>query len=143
MAYRVTKGKRCIEELELIAENGEVIKTLTVDLGTGKIAESLSYKYIELMRAQSELSKVSESPEKCVEAYEKIGNIIMLMIETVFGTKGAKDIFEFYENDYIEIVKQVMPFITDVVLPNARKIAQENKTQILKKYNRKPSKGIM
>ena len=52
-------------------------------------------------------------------------------------------IFDFYEDNYIDMVKEVIPFISGVVLPKMNEIAKENKKQILSGYNRKQRRGFM
>ena len=80
--------------------------------------------------------------EKMVETYEHIGTIVLEMMEIVFGEKNTKEIMSFYENDYVEIIQQVMPFIINIILPEVRSIAQENKAKILEQYNRKNRRSV-
>lgn len=144
MAYQATKNRKCVETLELVNENGETVKVISVEITAGKLADSLSRKYVDLIRARR---KISEMPEKygnkaddMTVMYSELGQIIFDMMEAVFGKENTKEILNFYENDYIEITTQVMPFITNVILPQARRLAQENKRKILEQYNRKPEK---
>ena len=41
------------------------------------------------------------------------------------------------------MISEVAPFITTVVIPDLRRITQENKKEILNKYNRKQSRAIL
>ena len=135
-----------MESLELVNENGEVEKIIQVEITTGKLADSLSRKYVELIRAQREMKQLSndtdKKTEKMVETYEHIGTIVLEMMEIVFGEKNTKEIMSFYENDYVEIIQQVMPFIINIILPEVRSIAQENKAKILEQYNRKNRRSV-
>ncbi len=58
------------------------------------------------------------------------------------GREDAKTILEFYDTRYIEMCQEVIPFITDIVIPQVRKIAQSNKKQVLKSYNRKQRRAL-
>lgn len=64
------------------------------------------------------------------------------MLEAVFGTEDAKVILEFYNNRYIELCNEVVPFIMDVVIPEVRKIAKQNKKATLSQYNRKQRRAL-
>ena len=146
MAYKAIRSRKCVESLELVNENGEVEKIIQVEITTGKLADSLSRKYVELIRAQREMKQLSndtdKKTEKMVQTYEHNGTIVLEMMEIVFGEKNTKEIMSFYENDYVEIIQQVMPFIINIILPEVRSIAQENKAKILEQYNRKNRRSV-
>lgn len=65
------------------------------------------------------------------------------MIEAVFGSDDTKTILDFYNGRYTDMISEVAPFITTVVIPDLRRITQENKKEILNKYNRKQSRAIL
>lgn len=140
MAYQAKREKKCIEDLELINENGEVEKTIHVELDAGAVVQRLSIKYTALLRAQQEAAAISagiDSTEDVQGAYMKLGQAVTDIMVAVFGEEDAGYIVDFYSSNYVEMVKQVVPFISDVVIPKVRKIAQENKQDILNRYNRK------
>ena len=61
----------------------------------------------------------------------------MAMIESVFGAGNTKIIYEFYGSRYNQILTEVMPFITEIVVPKVRELARENRKNALEKYSRK------
>lgn len=140
MAYQAKREKKCIEDLELVNENGEVEKTIHVELDAGAVVQKLSLKYIALLRAQQEAAGISagiDTAEDVQGAYMKLGQAVTDIMAAVFGEEDAGYIVDFYSSNYVEMVKQVVPFISDVVIPKVRKVAQENKQDILNRYNRK------
>lgn len=145
MAYQAKREKKCIEDLELVNENGEVERTIHVELDAGAVVQKLSSKYIALLRAQQEAAGISEgidTAEDVQGAYMKLGQAVTDIMAAVFGEEDAGYIVDFYSGNYVEMVKQVVPFISDVVIPKVRKIAQENKQDILNRYNRKTRRGM-
>lgn len=145
MAYQATRRKKCVETLELIREDGKREKTIEVEITAGKLAMDLSRVYVNLVRAQRKVQDMQALEDQgagsLVDAYEQLGAAVITMMKTVFGKEDTQAIMDFYENDYIEIVQQIMPFIINVILPKAREIAQENRKQILSQYDMRPAKG--
>lgn len=147
MAYQLTKSRKYVENLELVDEEGKVIKVIHVEIGAGKIAENLSQKYVEMLKCKRNIDQMSIkakeqiSDEETVLAYTQLGEIVVDMMKIVFGEENTKEILEFYENDYLDIVQQVVPFIVNVILPQVRAISQENRKKILQQYNRRSQKN--
>lgn len=133
MAYKVKRKKIYEEEFQLAEEDGTVVHTLHVSLDADSMVKKLSEKQIELIHA---LNSVKEAKADA-EGMEILGNAVIAMMEAVFGVDDAKVILDFYNNRYIELCNEVVPFITDVVIPEVRKIASQNKKATLSQYNRK------
>lgn len=133
MAYQAKRKKIYEEEFQLAEEDGTVVHTLHVSLDADSMVKKLSEKQVELINA---LKRVKEA-QADAEGMEILGNAVIAMIEAVFGVEDAKVILDFYNNRYIELCNEVVPFITDVVIPEVRKIAAQNKKATLSQYNRK------
>lgn len=138
MAYQAKRKALYQEEFQLVEEDGTVVHTLQVSLDADCMARKLSEKHIALVKALRSVQGINTtSPEADQTAgFEVLGNAIADMLEAVFGEKETKIIVEFYNNRYIEMCREVVPFITDIVIPEIRKIAQGNKKAVLSQYNR-------
>ena len=141
MAYQIHKAKEETEELQLFAD-GELKKTIIVRLDKDGLAQKLSDKHIELIHAQKEARQMQNdmAAGKTVEiekAYEKVGQIIVDMFEAVFDKEDSDTIREFYGQNTIQMCSEVMPFITDVVLPKVRKLKQMKKKQKINGFKQK------
>lgn len=146
MAYQAKRTHGYTQDFELAEEDGTVVHRMKVTLDPGPMAEKLSRQHTEILRAQREIQNIDagiKNKEILLGSYEKLGNAIMAMIRSVFGDEQSDTIYEFYHGDYNAIVKEVYPFITDVVIPDVRRIAQNNKQDILQKYNRKTRRTIL
>lgn len=145
MAYQAKKHKRFREDFELVDENGKVVHTLHVDLDADDMVVRINRKYTALTRIlgeTSDMKKKTEAAQEVSERFERLGIAIVDLLEAVFGTENAKTLLDFYENRYIELTREVTPFITQVVIPRCIEIKNENKRSILKGYNRKSRRKL-
>lgn len=139
MAYQAKKQKRFIEDLELLDTSGNVAHTIHVELDADDMVAKINRKYTALTKALSdakEIKHVENDHEHMEEALETLGNALISLFEAVFGEADTKIIVDFYENRYIEMTKEIVPFITSVVMPRLSEIKKENKKNCLKQYNR-------
>lgn len=146
MAYQAKRLKKVIEEFELVDENGIVVEQLHVELDAGKMAEKINGKYIALIRAQADATKIHagiNSNEEVQNGYVRLGVAVTDMIEAVFGAEDTAKILAFYEKDYIVMTREVIPFISSIVIPKLRDVAQQNKRQVLSQYNRKQRRSFL
>lgn len=145
MAYQAKKKKRFTEDLELIDENGNVVHTLHVSLDADDMVAKLNRKYTELTKSLAEVSEIQrnvENNEKINEAFEKLGSAVTNLFEAVFGKEDTELIILFYEGRYIEMTKEITPFITQCVIPKCIEIKKENQKNILSSYNRKQRRAL-
>ena len=140
MAYQAKKRKTFAEDLELVDEHGSVVHTLHVSLDADDMVAKLNRKYAELTKSLAEVSEIQrnvENNEKMNEAFEKLGSAVTNLFEAVFGKEDTELIISFYERRYIEMTKEITPFITQCVIPRCIEIKKENQKSILNSYNRK------
>ena len=147
MAYQARKHKRFQEKFELINEAGEVVRTLHVDLDADDLVPRINRKYTELIRALADTSEAKagkiSSSEDADQRFERLGHAVVNILEAVFGKEDTELILDFYENRYIELTKEVVPFITKCVIPRCIEIKKENQNEILKGYNRKQRRTFL
>ncbi|MEG2869939.1 MAG: hypothetical protein RR875_00100 [Clostridium sp.] len=135
MAFQAKRKKIYEEEFQLTEEDGTVVTTLRVALDADSMVKKLSEKHTALVKALELVRRVS-TQEDVSDGVEILGNAVVDMLEAVFGECDTKIIVEFYNNRYLEMCQEVMPFITEIVIPNVRKISQANKKDVLITYSR-------
>ena len=99
----------------------------------------INRKYTALIRALSDVQEIKRkeaSNEQLSDAVEMLGRAEIDMFEAVFGADGTETIQQFYKDHYIEMAKEVIPFITGVVIPRLTEIKAENKKALVSQYNR-------
>ena len=145
MAWQAKRSRTFRDDFELVDENGNVVHTIHVSLDADDMTVKISRKYTALVRAMSETTEMkrkAESAEELENCMEKLGQAVIDMLEAVFGEEDTKSIVEFYENRYIEMSREVLPFISQVVIPRMQELAAENRKSIRQKYNRKTRRRL-
>ena len=140
MAYQAKRSKKYVEDFELVDAEGNIKHTLHISLDADDMTVKINRKYVALTRA---LSKTTEAKRKVETAedlqgvFETLGNAMVDLLQAVFGEENAKILLDFYEDSYIEMSREVLPFISNVVIPRMIEIRKDNQKALLGKYNRK------
>lgn len=145
MAYQAKKHKRLQEDFELVNEEGKIVHTLHVSLDADDMVVKIGRKYTALTKAladTTEMKKKAENAEEIQTALETLGMAVVDLLEAVFGAEDAKTIIKFYEGRYVEMSQEVIPFITQCVIPRMYEIRSENKKSVLNGYNRKTRRRL-
>ncbi|MCB5878430.1 hypothetical protein LIR51_26845 [Blautia producta] len=145
MAYQARRKKQFVEDFELVNEDGTVAHTLHVSLDADNMVGKINRKYAELTKTLAETTEIkrqTESGEVDADCFERLGAAVVNLFEAVFGREDTATIVQFYDNRYIEMCREVTPFITQVVIPQCIKIKQENQQSILQSYNRKQRRTL-
>jgi hypothetical protein len=138
MAYQVTRSKRITETLELTDEKGNVVESINVNLDADAVCTAFRKKQTEVIDAERRLKEIrkngGETDLEC--AYEAYGNAVIAIFELIFGEDGTKRLLDFFEDNYIEMGIQVVPFINAVIVPKINETLRNRKAQIraLHKY---------
>lgn len=116
---------------KLERENGRVLQldcngeVLNITIGGLKMYR----KVIEAQGRFVDIQQKIENMQKAGNGYsdellEFIGNTIIYLFNVSFGEANTKKICEFYEDNYDEMMKQVMPFFNQEFLPALREVAK-------------------
>lgn len=145
MAYQAKRHKKFQEDFELVNESGEVVHLLHVSLDADDMVVKISRKYAALTKAlaeTTEMKRKDENPEEIQKSVEILGTAVVDLLEAVFGTEDAEKIIQFYEGRYIEMSQEVIPFITQCVIPKLTEMKKDNKRAVLSGYNRKTRRRL-
>ena len=142
MAYIIQKKTQLVEELELRNESGERVTTIYVRLDRDGLAEKLSARHVDLIQAQKNMLQLQQDCRKenisnYEKALEETNQAVIAIFEAVFGRQDCDVIREFYKNNTTQMCSEVMPFITEVVLPQVRKLGQAKRKGVMSSYKRK------
>lgn len=146
MAYQAKRRKEFVEDFELVNADGTVVHTLHVALDADDMVAKINRKYAELTKTldeTTEMKRKADSGEIVEDCVEKLGAAVVNLFEAVFGPVDTGTIVEFYEGRYIEMCKEVTPFIIQCVIPRCIEIKQENQKSILQSYNRKQHRTFL
>lgn len=141
MAYQAKRSGSVSEDLELVNEWGEVAKTIHVHLDADTLNGNISEQYVKLLNLQKRIPELQQiSPEQLPEVHEEIGNAVITIFQSVFGEDNTQVILDFYNNRYQEMVREIMPFIVDVMLPQVRKLTAQGRKNQMNRYRRRKMK---
>ena len=145
MAYQAKRHKKFQEDFELVNESGEVVHLLHVSLDADDMVVKINRKYTALTKALAETTEIkrkAENPEEIQKSDEILGTAVVDLLEAVFGTEDTEKIIQFYEGRYIEMSQEVIPFITQCVIPKLIEMKKDNKRAVLSGYNRKTRRRL-
>ncbi len=127
MAYELKRARQFTESVKV----GDEVIPVILDIDS--MAADFNRKYNAVIRAEAEIRKhmeagvTAENMEAVQAAY---GNAIVALFELVFGTTGAEKILAFFENKYIEMLTEVLPFFLEVVVPTLNAAANEKREKL-------------
>lgn len=144
MAYQARRQKKLQEEFQLVDERGRVVKTIYVSLDADTTVVNINRKYAALTKSLYETNELRRNidSEQLEECLEKLGRAVVNILDAVFGEEDAECILQFYDNRYIEMTQEVMPFVSEVVLTRLLELKKENQKTITSKYNRKQKRFL-
>lgn len=146
MAYQAKRHKQFSEDFELVDTEGNVVHVLHVKLDADDMVAKINRKYTALTKAladSAEARRKAQSNEEIAKCIEVLGRATVDLFESVFGPEDTNTIVEFYEGRYVEMAKEVTPFITKFVIPRLIEIKKENQKNILSGYNRKQRRAML
>lgn len=114
--YQIIRN-HVVEDLEL-DDNGKKL-TLHVDLNVDTILR----RYLQTAGA---LAKAQQAARQGLteEKVEALGAAILDLFSVIFGDAQAKQLIDFYDGAYTEMLTDVTPFIQDVVAPKVNEAQQ-------------------
>lgn len=138
MAYKLQRAKRLIEDIELCDDNGNVVKTIHVDLDVETMAMQINKAKNQLIRIEQMIKKDTKPKSldfsQSVDLWEDYGNAFVVMLRLVFGDDNAEAVINHYENRLGELVAEITPFLQQVVLPAVEAGQKERAKRLAKNY---------
>ena len=116
--YQLKKNVPFEDDIELLDESGKVVRTIHVSLCMNKLLG----RYNETVNAlkAAEIA-IDPKDEQSLEAY---GKIVMQLLRLIFGA-DADVILAHYEDRYLEMLDNIMPYIFHTIGPELRKLARQ------------------
>lgn len=115
--YQLKKDVPFEDDIELLDESGNVMRTIHVSLCMNKLLG----RYNETVNAlkAAEIA-IDPKDEQSLEAY---GQIVMQLLRLIFGA-DADVILTHYEGRYLEMLDHIMPYIFQTIGPELRKLSR-------------------
>lgn len=128
MAYQLKKKKHIYKTLELLDDQGKAEKTLTVDIIVDEFRNRYPKVIEDVKKAQNMLDANGEDDVEAIVASQIAVKAVFVL---VFGEVQTRDFLEYYQNRYSEAFMDVIPFITEEILPEVNKAAKKESERIM------------
>lgn len=92
------------DTLELCDSNGELVKELPFTINVTALADTVHQK-------QRQLTKVDQSD------MESMGRAFIELLEAIFGTPVTDELLDYYQKDYIVMITDLTPVLTQELFP--------------------------
>ena len=116
--YQLKKTVPFEDDIELLDESGNVVRTIHISLCLDKLLG----RYNETVNAMKAAEiAIDPKDEQSLEAY---GQIVMQLLRLIFGA-DADVILAHYEGRYLEMLDNIMPYIFHTIGPELRKLSRQ------------------
>ena len=122
------RKKKVFETFALADEDGNIVHTYDVSCDPEEHLIEYNRAINKIIKAE-ELIKEEPNPQN----YEIYGQAIIDMMGIFFGEDASREILDFFEDRYTEMITEVYPFITDVLMPKMREIGEKELEKVRKR----------
>ena len=71
--------------------------------------------------------------ENSSELIAEVGESVISLYNLIFGTEETRQIIDFFDGDYFEMIAQTIPFIHDVIAPAITNYVKQQRKNLIKK----------
>lgn len=113
---------------------GDTIIEINLDAET--IAIEFNKRVNELIAAEQRINKAAQTPEaaRADDAIAEYSRALMLVMVLVFGQQNADAIVDFYEGSFMEMAVEVIPFLTDKIVPAVKTALSDLQKRAAEQY---------
>lgn len=129
--YVVKRKETFTETLRLEAPDGkteDIIVKLQPNPALLKNFRALQIKMIDLETNKNHLAEET--------AIEERGKCVVDMFVLLFGQQATEKILAFYEDNYVEMLTDIFPFIQEVIIPRLNMVAKEIKQDFRSRFKK-------
>lgn len=133
--YIVKRSEKLTETLRLQSNSGDV-KDIDIMIDVDVIAGDFVKKRDEFIVAQKRIIAIQREGRKTgfENAYIEYGNALLDFLRVVFGAESILAIADFFEDNYIEMMTQLFPFINERIVPAVKRSIGYTKKQLRKQW---------
>lgn len=116
--YQIKRRKLFTEKLNIVNHDGKEI-TIDVELSLDTQMREFESKYRSIQIINNHVNAGTAT-------YSQLGQGVIDLMDVVFGKINTQKLITFYTGNYIEMIQDIMPFITDVVKPEFDRQKEES-----------------
>lgn len=134
--FELKRSKRITEQIKI----GEEI--ITIDLDVETISAQFRKCYADIIIAQDTLATLKPGSDNYDTVLEEYGTAIFTLIQVIFGTENADKIIAFYDERYVEMGIQLIPYIVDTIIPQINEGIKEIREKAKENYGVKKMRKL-
>lgn len=137
--YKVKRTRKFYDTLQLCDEQGNVQKELRIEVDIDAIATGFREVLNQLEEAQKCLqdNQKLKLQKEFDKAYYDYGKALVKLFEMCFGKDNTEEIVTFFENRYTEMSVEIVPYITQEIIPLVGEAIKQKKNNLKKAGKRK------
>lgn len=126
MAYKLSpsKSKKVSEQIDV---DGQI---LDINVNVAKTSLHFNEAYNNVLRLQN----VDITSDNVVEQFEQLGNAVIELLEVILGKKQTETLINAYDEDYIQLLEDIVPFIDQKIKPAMIEYSKEKQRIAAEKY---------
>lgn len=132
--YKIKRTRKFYDTLQLCDEEGSVQKELKIEVDIDAIATGFREVLNMLEKAEKGLQdKQKLKQQKAFDkAYYDYGAALVKMFEMCFGKENTEEIVTFFESRYTEMSVEIVPYITQEIIPLVCEAIKQKKANLKK-----------
>ena len=127
MAYQLKRKQRINKTLELLGKDGKVETKLVVDIAVDDFRNRYPLVIGKVKEAQTMLDEKGDDDASAIAASQIAMKAVFVL---VFGESQTRQFLDYYQNRYSEAFLDVIPFITEEIIPAVQKAVKEEQARI-------------
>lgn len=136
MTFRIGRTAKISDTLELTDDNGNVVKRLKIELDIDAAARDISEKYSDFICNHKKLKALQRADlqDDFAALSKQYAENVTELFQMCFGKANTAEIFMFYEGNYFEMVRILIPYIFKRVFPEIKKSMKKQKAMFKKAF---------
>ena len=128
--YELKRRERIVEHVKLGDE------TLEINIDPEEKAQEYQRAQADIIKAQDAIKEARKEGKPGAEVLQRYGEAIVQFLRVIFGQENTEKILVFYENRYVEMSGEVLPFVVGVIKPRMDKAVAAMRSRIRDTYKK-------
>ena len=139
MTYKAGRAKKLCDTIELTDESGNTVKRLEIQLDIDMTAHDITSRYDNFLTLSRQLKDAQRANNR--DEFYRLVSLYTLAMDQLFsiafGDKNKAEIYEFYEDNYLEMAEKLMLYIFARIIPAAADSVKRKKNDLKRAFKQK------
>lgn len=139
MTYRIGRTDKLLDVLELTDESGRTAERLEIMFDIDASARDMQEQYKKITALNDSLHELLRRGK--TSEYGELAKVysdeVTTLFQMCFGLENTVKIMEFYENNCIEMLQQLVPYIFGRLMPKIRESVRAQKKALKRAFKQR------